>query len=156
MSKSGYVNGSDMLLYVNNNAFGHCTSHTTTYNSETKDRAVKPVASASVSSGKFKDKSVVGLGISISADGLRFYDETEFGFKDLLALWKAGEPVVVKCAERETADPYLQGSFVITSLEESNPAQDDATYKLSLENNGEPSVFDVTKLTANSVGGGGE
>lgn len=147
MSKTSYVNGSDMLLYVSNKAIGHCTSHTTTFTSETKDRAVKPVASASVSSGLWKGKGVVGLGISISADGLRFYNESECGFKELLALWKAGEPVVAKCVEREETDPYLQGSFVITSLEENTPAQDDATYKVSLENDGEPTVLDDTKLT---------
>lgn len=147
MSKTSYVNGSDMLLYVSNKAIGHCTSHTTTFTSETKDRAVKPVASASVSSGLWKGKCVVGLGISISADGLRFYNESECGFKELLALWKAGEPVVAKCVEREETDPYLQGSFVITSLEENTPAQDDATYKVSLENDGEPTVLDDTKLT---------
>ena len=44
--KKGYVNGSDLLLYINGKAVGHCTSHTATFNSETKERAVKPVASA--------------------------------------------------------------------------------------------------------------
>ena len=50
MAKSGYCNGSDMLLYVNGKAVGSCTTHTTTFNSETKERAVKPVASAPLSS----------------------------------------------------------------------------------------------------------
>lgn len=151
MSKTGYVNGSDVLLYVNNKAVGHCTSHTATFNSETKDRAVKPVASANIASGLWKGKGVVGLGISISADGLRFYNETECGFRDLLALWKAGAAVVAKCVEREGEDPYMQGSFVITSLEETTPAQDDASYKLSLENDGEPTVLDETKITSTAA-----
>ena len=43
MAKTGYCNGSDMLLYVGGKAIGSCTSHTTTFNSETKERAVKPV-----------------------------------------------------------------------------------------------------------------
>ena len=43
--KNGYVNGSDMLLYIGEKAIGHCTSHTTTFDTETKDRAVKPEAS---------------------------------------------------------------------------------------------------------------
>ena len=46
MAKTGYCNGSDMLLYVGGKAIGSCTSHTTTFNSETKERAVKPVATA--------------------------------------------------------------------------------------------------------------
>ena len=76
MVKSGYCNGSDLLLYVDGKAVGSCTSHTATFNSETKERAVKPVASAALSSGKWKKKGVVGLSYSISAEGLRFYDET--------------------------------------------------------------------------------
>lgn len=153
MAKTGYCNGSDLLLYVGGKAVGSCTSHTTTFSSETKERAVKPVASAALSSGKWKKKGVVGLSYSISAEGLRFYDETECGFKQLFKLWKAGEPVEVKCMERDSTEkPYLVGSCVITSLEESAPAQDDATYSLNLENNGEPSVLDDEAITENVAG----
>ena len=150
MSKTGYCNGSDMLLYVNGTAIGSCTSHTTTFNSETKDRAVKPQASAAVSRGLWKNKGIIGLSISISGEGLVFYDETECGFRDLLAAWKAGNPVTAKCMERDASpQPYLQGSFVITSLERTDPAQDDSTYSISLENDGEPDVLDESAITEN-------
>lgn len=153
MTKTGYCNGSDLLLYVGGKAVGSCTSHTTTFSSETKERAVKPVASAALTSGKWKKKGVVGLSYSISAEGLRFYDETECGFKELFKLWKAGEPVEVKCMERDaTEKPYLVGSCVITSLEESAPAQDDATYSINLENDGEPSTLDDEAITENVAG----
>lgn len=147
-NKSGYTNGSDLLLYVDGKAVGSCTSHTATFNSETKERAVKPVATKSISSGLWKKKGVVGLSYSISAEGLRFYNETECGFKELFKLWKAGKSVEVKCMEREESDkPYLAGNCVITSLEESAPAQDDATYSVSLENDGEPTTLDDTAIT---------
>lgn len=150
-SKSGYTNGSDLLLYVNDKAVGSCTSHTSTFNSETKDRAVKPVASKPISSGLWKKKGVIGLSYSISAEGLRFYDETECGFKELFKLWKAGKSVKVKCMEREESEkPYLVGDCVITSLEESAPAQDDATYSLSLDNDGEPETLDEDAITENA------
>lgn len=151
-TKSGYCNGSDMLLYVDSKAIGHCTTHTTTLNSETKDRAVKPVASKSLSAGLWKGKGVTGLSISISAEGLVFYDETECGYKELFALWKAGKSVAVKCMERENTDtPYLAGNFVIASLERVDPAQDDTTYSLSLENDGEPDTLDESAITENSA-----
>ena len=153
MTKTGYCNGSDLLLYVGGKAVGSCTSHTTTFSSETKERAVKPVASAALTSGKWKKKGVVGLSYSISAEGLRFYDETECGFKELFKLWKAGEPVEVKCMERDSTEkPYLVGNCVITSLEESAPAQDDATYSINLENDGEPSTLDDGAITENVAG----
>lgn len=139
-----------MLLYVDGKAIGSCTTHTTTFNSETKERAVKPVASASLTSGLWKKKGVTGLSISISAEGLVFYDETECGFKQLFALWKAGKSVAVKCMERENADkPYLAGSFAIASLERTDPAQDDSTYSISLENDGEPETLDESAITNN-------
>jgi predicted secreted protein len=152
-TKTGYCNGSDMLVYVGTKAVGHCTTHTTTLNSETKERAVKPVASASLSAGLWKGKGVTGLSISISADGLVFYDETEAGYKELYAAWKAGQSVQVKCMERaESPTPYLAGNFVITSLERTDPAQDDATYSVNFENDGEPTTLDEAAITENVAG----
>ena len=139
---SGYINGSDILLEVGGKCIGHCTTHTLTFNSETKDRAVKPAASASYANGLWKGKGVTGLSISISAEGLRYYGEAENGFAELSALWGAGAPVTVEAYEREgDSNPYLTGSFVITSIEETSPAQDDATYSINLENNGTPTDY---------------
>ncbi len=153
-TKSGYCNGSDMLLYLNGKACGHCTTHTTTLNSETKDRAVKPIATKSISAGLWKGKGVTGLSISVSAEGLIFYDETEAGYKELLAAWKAGKSIPIKCMERENSDkPYLAGNFVIASLERVDPAQDDSTYSISLDNDGEPETLDETAITENVAEG---
>ena len=134
---TGYVNGSDLLLFAGTHAIGHCTSHTVTCNSETKDRAVKPVADASRASGLWKKKVVTGLSVNVSADGLRFYDEDEHGYQYLLGVWKSGAPITLRGREREKTGSYMQGSFVITSLEETSPAQDDTTYKVTFENDGE-------------------
>lgn len=137
-----YINGSDLLLKVAGAAVGHCTSHTVTFNSETKDRAVKPVASAAKSAGLWKGKGVTGMSISISFEGLRFYNETESGFDAIASEWGTGQSVDVEAFERGNSnEPYLVGKFVITSLEETSPAQDDATYNGSLENDGEPTTY---------------
>ena len=147
-TKTGYCNGSDMLVYVGGKAVGHCTTHTTTMTSETKDRAVKPVATKSISAGLRKSKGVTGLSISISSEGLVFYGESETGYKALVAAWKAGKSVEVKCMERENSEkPYIKGKFVITSLDRTDPANDDSTYSVSLENDGEPDTLDETAIT---------
>lgn len=139
---TGYINGSDLLLKVGGKAVGHCTSHTLTFNSETKDRAVKPEASAAKSSGLWKGKGVTGLSISISAEGLRFYGETENGHEQIAPLWGKGASVEVEAFKRGgDKTPYVKGNFVIASLEETSPAQDDATYSVSLENDGEPETY---------------
>lgn len=143
MKKTGYANGSDMLAYIDGKACGHCSSHTMTLTSETKDRAVKPVASAGISAGLWKGKGVTGLSITITAEGFVFYEETESGYRTIVSKWKEGQSVEVKCMERENSEkPYLVGKFVIASIERTDPAQDDATYSITLENDGEPTVFD--------------
>jgi hypothetical protein len=137
-----YINGSDILLKVDGKAVGHCSTHTLTFNSETKDRAVKPVATAVKGSGLWKGKGVTGLSISISAEGFRFYNETENGYEQLTPAWGKGQSVEVEAFKRgEDAKPYVKGNFVISSIEETSPATDDATYSLSLENDGEPEVY---------------
>lgn len=151
-TKTGYCNGSDMLLYIGGKAVGHCTTHTTTLNSETKERAVKPAASnTNLTAGLWKEKSVSGLNISISAEGLVFYGENESGYRAIFALWKEGKSVPVKCMERGNSDnPYLAGKFFITSLERSDAAGDDSTYSVNLENDGEPDTLDETAITETS------
>lgn len=150
-----YCNGSNMLLYLGEDAFGHCTTHTATMNSETKDRAVKPAASKAKTNGMWKEKGVTGLSIAISAEGLIYDGETEASYQKMLAAWKSGQPVKIKCMQRgESKKPYLAGSFIISSLERTDPAQDDSTYTINLDNNGEPDTLDETAFTDGTVSSG--
>lgn len=147
-----YCNGSNMLLYLGEDAFGHCTTHTATMNSETKDRAVKPASSKAKTNGMWKEKGVTGLSIAISAEGLIYDGETEASYQKMLAAWKSGQPVKIKCMQRgESKKPYLAGSFIISSLERTDPAQDDSTYTINLDNNGEPDTLDETAFTDSAV-----
>lgn len=150
-----YCNGSNMLLYLGEDAFGHCTTHTATMNSETKDRAVKPAASKAKTNGMWKEKGVTGLSIAISAEGLIYDGETEASYQKMLAAWKSGQPVKIKCMQRgESKKPYLAGSFIISSLERTDPAQDDSTYTINLDNNGEPDTLDETAFTDGAASSG--
>lgn len=150
-----YCNGSNMLLYLGEDAFGHCTTHTATMNSETKDRAVKPAASKAKTNGMWKEKGVTGLSIAISAEGLIYDGETEASYQKMLAAWKLGQPVKIKCMQRgESKKPYLAGSFIISSLERTDPAQDDSTYTINLDNNGEPDTLDETVFTDGTASSG--
>lgn len=143
-----YCNGSNMLLYLGEDAFGHCTTHTATMNSETKDRAVKQLASKAKTNGMWKEKGVTGLSIAISAEGLIYDGETEASYGKMMAAWKSGQPVKIKCMQRgDSQKPYLAGSFIISSLERTDPAQDDSTYTINLDNNGEPDTLDETAFT---------
>lgn len=143
----GYVNGSDLLMSFAGKAVGHCTTHSATYNTETKDVAVKPAASVAAGNASlFKIKRITGLSVQVKASGLKFYNETESGFKAALAAWKNGAPVAVKLFERQNdATPYLTGNFIVSTLEETNPAAEDGTYDITLENDGAVTI-DETRL----------
>lgn len=144
---NNYVNGSDLLMKLGSNAIGHCTSHSSTFTTETKDVAVKPAASVQASTASlYKSKRVTGLAVQVKADGLCFYRETESGLKVILAAWALGQAVNVSLFERENdTDPYVSGRFIITTLENTAPAGEDATYSVTLDNDG-PVTVDTTKI----------
>ena len=146
-----YVNGSDLLCSVAGKAVGHCTSHTATFNTETKDVAVKPVATTVPgSSSLYKSKRVTGLSVQVKADGLQFYKETESGFKQVLGPWSKGQSVKLDLFERSQDEtPYLTGQFIISSIEPTAPAGEDATYSVTFDNDG-PVTIDETKLDLNA------
>lgn len=154
-----YVNGNDLLVYVKtgtgNNvvrkAIGHCTTHTATFSTETKDVAVKPAANLVRSAaGLYKSKRITGLAVQVKCSGLCFYAEEEGGFKHILSKWAAGEPVELELFERpaegSNIEPYCTGAFVISSLENTAPAGDDASYDATFDNDG-PVTVDDTKLS---------
>lgn len=137
-----YENGSNLLLKVGEKCVGHCTTHKIQYNSTTKEHAVKPVATAKAESGLFSGKTVTGLGITITFEGLRFYEETENGPMEIASQWGKGQSVPVEAFKRgEDTAPYVKGDFVIDSLDETYPAKDDVTYSGSLSNDGEPEIY---------------
>jgi hypothetical protein len=73
----------------------------------------------------------------VSGEGLIFSGETESSYAMLMGYWAAGNSVTVQCYQRGSSDsPYMTGEFVITSLERTDPAEDDSTYSIQLENDG--------------------
>lgn len=132
-----YINGSDLLVMVGGKAIGHCTSHTVSYNTETKQTSVKPVATAASNISKWKSSRVTALSMQVKVDGLQFDGETEESIADLRAAWAAGLPVALKLFARgNDAAPYATGNFIVSSLEENNPAGDDASYSGTFDNDG--------------------
>lgn len=137
-----YENGSDILLQVGSACIARCSTHNVQYNTETKERAVKAPASQGKQSALFTSKGVTKLTITAHGEAFRFYKATENGFEECAALWGKGQAVELKAFKRGSdSSPYLQGQFVITAMEETNPANDDATWTIDLENDGEPTIY---------------
>lgn len=139
--KGDYIEGRDLMLFVDSATEGPsptwtptaaATSHTISYSGETKERVTKDTAN-----GAFSQKTVTKLSVSITCEALKTFN-ADCGFDKLLELMKARKPVKLKYgfAQETTGDKYEEGLFVITSLEESSPADDDATYSATFENSG--------------------
>lgn len=136
-----YIEGRDLMLYVDTSETEQtptweptaaATSHTISYSGETKERVTKDT-----SNGAFSEKTVTKLSVSISCEALTVFG-AKMGFDKLLALMKARKPIKLKYgfATADSGDSYEEGMFVITSLEQSSPADDDATYSATFENTG--------------------
>lgn len=137
-----YMNGSNVLFTVGGKGLGHSTTHSVTYNTETKERGVKPPVKEKAKKALFSGKGVVKMSISVHGEGFRYKGEEELSLDDIRKLWGIGQSVELSCFEREgDATPYLKGKFVISKVEETSPAQDDATFTVDFENDGEPEVY---------------
>lgn len=130
------------MLYVNTGesnesptwqAQAMALSHTITYSTETKERLTKD------SPGGNSEKRITSVKVSIKAEALR-----SFGDKDkklLLKAMKEKKNVYLKYgfteADEQAGDDYEEGSFVITSLEETSQAGEDVSYSAQFESSGE-------------------
>lgn len=148
-TKGDIIEGRDLMLYINTAADAAtptytpqaaATSHTITYSGETKERVTKDTAN-----GAYSEKKVTKLGVSIKCEALVSFGDTA-GYDKLLAVMKAREAVKLKYgfAQEETGDKYEEGMFVITSMEQSSAAGEDATYSATFENSGEVKTSTAT------------
>lgn len=145
-----YMSGSNVLFTVGGKGLGHSTTHTVTYSTETKKRGVKPPVKEKTKKALFSGKGVTEMSISVHGEGFRYKGEEELSLDDIRKLWGIGRSVELSCFEREgDAAPYLKGKFVISKVEETSPAQDDATFTVDFENDGEPEVYPGQDTTSN-------
>lgn len=135
------IEGRDLMMYINTASGGAtptytpqaaATSHTITYSGETKERVTKDTAN-----GAYGEKKVTKLSVSIKCEALVSFGDAA-GYDKLLEVMKSREPVKLKYGftQEQTGDKYEEGMFVITSLEQSSAADEDATYSATFDNSG--------------------
>lgn len=145
------IEGRELMMYINTASGGAtptytpqaaATSHTITYSGETKERVTKDTAN-----GAYGEKKVTKLSVSIKCEALVSFGDAA-GYDKLLEVMKSREPVKLKYGftQEQAGDKYEEGMFVITSLEQSSAAEEDATYSATFENSG--AVETRTKASA--------
>jgi hypothetical protein len=147
------MNGTSLLLYRRSGtvgsytykAVGHAISNSLTINMATRETSNKDT-------GIYTCREAGRLDVVGSAEGLSVYDDG-FGLEDMqLAITERtplymlfAEVTVGEDPENETPDldkPYGEGTFVLTSVEQTNPDQENSTYSISFEGIGD---FEITE-----------
>lgn len=131
------VEGSQTPTYTPQAA---ATSHTITYTGETKERVTKDTAN-----GAYSEKKVTKLGVSIKCEALVSFGNSA-GYDKLLSYMKDRKVVKLKYgfSQEQAGDKYEEGMFIITSLEQTSAAGEDATYSATFENSGEVTTTSKT------------
>ena len=147
---SGYRLGVDLIMgVVQSGTFkplGYSTGCKISDSTETGERVTKETGAS-----QWKEKYVKSLSEQITAEGF-VYDGvagTSIGFPDLKSMWLAKAPVKLRYKYRDQGanEGLYEGDFIITSLEQDGPADDDEKWSVTFENTG--------AVTAVSNGGGG-
>jgi TP901-1 family phage major tail protein len=119
-------NGTDLLLTVEGNAVAHAKSHTLSVSGNVIDYSSK-------TSGDWTEKMAGRLSWTVSTDGLLSYDATNGKYSDLFALMIARTSVTLVIDNEEKT---YTGEAIISSLEQSAPDDDNATFSVSFEGTG--------------------
>ena len=113
---------------------GYSTGCKISDSTETGERVTKETGAS-----QWKEKYVKSLSDQITADGF-VYDgvaASSIGFPDLKSLWLAKEAVKLRYQYRDDAQATkYEGDFIITSLEDDGPADDDEKWSITFENSG--------------------
>ena len=114
------INGGDITVTQGGTLIANSTSHTLTINMATRETSNKD-------DGIYTSRQGGRLDVSVQVEGLI----ATGGFKTLLSLIVARTPLTL--ALKEGVTTYMSGSFLLTSVEQSAPDQENVTYSANFE-----------------------
>ena len=144
----GYRQGRDLLLgFVNTNRFvplGYSTGCKISDKTDTGERVTKEQANdlGQIQNAIWKEKYVKGLSETITAEGFVYDGDAanHNGMPSLKGIFLAARPVTLRYKYRkadEGRDKYYEGQYILTSLDQDGPADDDEKWNVTFENTGE-------------------
>lgn len=161
MSRTGYVNGSDIALLVNVAKEGQPEEWKVLLGAKSHKRQVKAntksIVDKDTENSKFQKKSVKTVDVSISVDCFVKLGEDGISAAEIDDLCMQGKEVKLRYGYRtaQTGDTYVEGFFIIDSFEESSQAQEEMTFTASFSNSGEVKRVKATTTTTPRPGVGG-
>ena len=143
---NNYIDGSDLMLFINDNSIAFATSCKLSINRETVDTTNKDEVG-----GKWVAKTAKKMSWSMTSENLYANDGSGNTFDDLFAAMISNTAITAVWGYVEnstesapSANGYTKptsciysGNVFITSLEANAPAGDNATYSVTFEGTGE-------------------
>ena len=133
---SAYRNGVDLIMGIvvggTFKPLGYSTGCKISDSTETGERVTKETGAAS-----WKEKYIKSLSEQVTAEGFVYDDvaASSVSFPDLKSLWLNKTPVTLRYKYRNDGNLF-EGTFIITSLEQDGPADDDEKWSVTFENSG--------------------
>lgn len=128
MATTGKINGSDLLVYVDDNLIACCVSHDITMTTDSIDVTTKDSAGWR--------EIIPGLRTwGIAGEGLTQFDAT-WGFNDLVTVWKNRTLVNVKFKTTDANDLVFAGSAYIVDLTQTAATEDVTTFSFTFDGTG--------------------
>lgn len=129
---AGIQNGTDILVYIDGVAVVHGTTSSFDPGHDVRETSSKDSPWRTVREGR--------LSWTGSADVL-FAQDASFGFNDLFTTFKNRTRVQVKFSSNTVGDTFWFGDAYIASMPHEQPDQDNATFSMDFEGDGE--LFDL-------------
>jgi TP901-1 family phage major tail protein len=125
MATTGIINGSTFLVYVEDVAIAHATSHSLSVTMATRNATTKDNAGWSIKLAGVREWSVTG-------EGLIALDAT-YGVSELFTVMTNRTVCTVKFSTEVSGDEFWGGEAVLTSLQLDAPMEDNGTYSFTFE-----------------------
>lgn len=156
----GYRQGRDLLLgLMKSNKFlplGYSTGCKISDKTETGERVTKEqeVNPGQVQHAMWKEKYPKGLSETITSEGFVYDGDAavDNGMPSLKGIFLAALPVTLRYKYREAdrdRDKYYEGQYILTSLDQDGPADDDEKWSVTFENTGPVHEIPETAESAN-------
>ena len=141
-----YINGSDIMLYLDSKPSLAAKSHKISYKTTSKQIITKDVKNS-----LYTNKIVTRIDVSISCDALvAVGDSKSFGSDELLAKLKEAKTVDLRYGNKNNTGTFEEGKFIIDSIDISSPAGEEASYTATFSNYGEVKTVPASSSATHS------
>ena len=130
------LNGKLLRLYMNGTAITNATESSISFSKDTRDASNKDTAGWKVTLSGLKSASVSTSALSVLTG--------DVGRDQLFAAFESDSTVTLRFSTDNTGEKEFTGPFILTSLEENAPNEDNVTLSASFESAGAVTLVTIT------------